>query len=67
MLARTSENPEGPWSAPTMLLNTRQTDGEIYAPYIHPVTSGNELYFTASRWSDCNVLLLKTDLDTLAK
>lgn len=67
ILARTSENPEGPWSAPTTLLNTRQTDGGIYAPYIHPVTSGNELYFTASRWSDYNVLLLKTDLDTLAR
>lgn len=65
ILARTAEHPEGPWSAPKTLLDARQTDGGIYAPYIHPITSGNELYFTASRWSDYNVLLLKTNLDLL--
>lgn len=65
ILARTAENPEGPWSAPKTLLDARQTGGGIYAPYIHPITSGNELYFTASRWSDYNVLLLKTNLDLL--
>ncbi|MDJ0395088.1 DUF4185 domain-containing protein [Rhodococcus sp. G-MC3] len=67
ILARTSLKPEGPWSAPTTLLNARQAAGGIYAPYIHPVTSGNELYFTASRWSDYNVLLLKTNLDALPR
>lgn len=67
IVARTSEKPEGPWSAPTTLLNSRQTDGGIYAPYIHPLSSGNDLYFTASRWSDYNVLLLKTDLGLLAR
>ncbi len=67
LLARTAEKPEGPWSAPTMLLDSRQTAGGIYAPFIHPVTSGNKLYFTASRWSDYNVLLLETNLDALAR
>ncbi len=67
IVARTAEKPEGPWSPPKTVLNTQQTNGGIYAPYIHPVTSGNELYFTASRWSDYNVLLLKTNLDALVR
>lgn len=65
IVARTSEKPEGPWSAPKTLLNSRQTSGGIYAPYIHPLSSGNDLYFTASRWSDYNVLLLRTNVDVL--
>lgn len=65
ILARTSDKPEGPWSAPKTILDTRQTNGGIYAPYIHPDSTGNDLYFTASRWSDYNVLLLKTSLDSL--
>ncbi|MFC8181320.1 DUF4185 domain-containing protein [Rhodococcus sp. NPDC057297] len=65
IVARTSEKPEGPWSAPKTLLNSWQTNGGIYAPYIHPLSSGNDLYFTASRWSDYNVLLLRTNVDVL--
>ncbi len=65
IVARTAENPEGPWSAPTTVLNALETAGGIYAPYIHPSSSGNELYFTASRWVDYNVLLMRTNLDRL--
>lgn len=65
LVARTAENPEGPWSAPTTLLNPLETAGGIYAPYIHPITSGNEMYFTASRWVDYNVMLFRTNLDRL--
>lgn len=67
ILARTADKPEGPWSAPTTLLDARQSSGGIYAPYIHPITSGKDLYFTASRWSDYNVLLLRTNLDALKR
>lgn len=65
IVARTAEKPEGPWTAPTTLLDARNTSGGIYAPYIHPTTNGKDLYFTASRWSDYNVLLLRTNLDAL--
>lgn len=65
IVARTSEKPEGPWSAPKTILNARETSGGIYAPYIHPLSSGNDIYFTASRWSDYNVLLLRTSVDAL--
>ncbi|MGB6070652.1 MAG: DUF4185 domain-containing protein, partial [Rhodococcus sp. (in: high G+C Gram-positive bacteria)] len=50
---------------PKTILDANQTAGGIYAPFIHPMSSGKDLYFTASRWSDYNVLLLKTNLDAL--
>lgn len=67
IVARTALAPEGPWSDPTTLLDARATDGGVYAPFIHPRSSGKDLYFTASRWSDYNVLLLHTDLDVLKR
>lgn len=57
---RTGPAPEGPWSEPTPVVTHRQIDGGMYAPFIHPWSSGNDLYFTASRWSDYNVMLLHT-------
>ncbi|MGA9872685.1 MAG: DUF4185 domain-containing protein [Rhodococcus sp. (in: high G+C Gram-positive bacteria)] len=65
IVGRTAEKPEGPWSAPKVLLNAVETAGGIYAPYIHPLSNGKDLYFTASRWSDYNVMLLRTSLDVL--
>ncbi|ANZ27071.1 hypothetical protein A4U64_22060 [Rhodococcus sp. WB1] len=56
---RTSARPEGPWSAPRAVVTGAQIGG-LYAPYIHPWSSGNDLYFVASRWSDYNVMLLRT-------
>ncbi|GAA1461672.1 DUF4185 domain-containing protein [Williamsia maris] len=60
---RTATAPEGPWSAPTTLLNSRQLSG-VYAPYIYAGSpkGGQYLYFTASRWQDYNVMMLRTDL-----
>lgn len=65
IVARTSTTPEGPWSPPKTILNALETAGGIYAPYIHPSSSGNDLYFTASRWVDYNVMLLRTNVDVL--
>ncbi|MEE2061298.1 DUF4185 domain-containing protein [Rhodococcus artemisiae] len=56
---RTSPSPEGPWSEPRQIV-ARDRLGGIYAPFIHPWSTGNDLYFTASRWSDYNVMLLHT-------
>ncbi len=56
---RTSPSPEGPWSEPRQIV-ARDSAGGIYAPFIHPWSTGNDLYFTASRWSDYNVMLLHT-------
>lgn len=65
IVARTATEPQGPWSAPRTLLGRAETIGGVYAPYIHPSSSGRDLYFTASRWSDYNVMLLRSNLDAL--
>jgi hypothetical protein len=65
IVMRTSDRPEGGWSAPKVLL--AQQNGGIYAPMMHPWSpstqgSGNELYWNLSLWSEYNVMLMKTDL-----
>ncbi|MEE2030799.1 DUF4185 domain-containing protein [Rhodococcus chondri] len=56
---RTASAAEGPWSPPIELVHHTRIGG-LYAPYVHPWSSGKDLYFTASRWSDYNVMLLRT-------
>ena len=34
----------------------------LYGAYIHPWSTGSDLYFVASTWSDYNVMLLRTRL-----
>lgn len=58
---RTAVDPEGPWTESEVLVTHRQIGG-LYAPYIHPWSSGDDLYFTASSWGDYNVMLLHTTL-----
>lgn len=68
IIMRTSDTPEGKWSAPTVLMG--QQGGGIYAPMLHPwspstLGTGTELYFNLSVWNDYNVWLVKTDLAKL--
>ncbi|WP_442971913.1 DUF4185 domain-containing protein [Rhodococcus sp. p52] len=58
---RTSARPEGPWSEARVLVPHREIGG-LYAPFIHPWSTDTDLYFTASRWGDYNVILLRTTL-----
>ena len=62
---RTADHPQGPWSARKTLVPSGAV--VIYAPMMLPQSpalrgTGPELYFNASRWSDYNVMLLRTDL-----
>ncbi len=61
IVMRTSGVPTGPWSSPRTIVAAAQTQG-LYAPYIYPRSTGQSLYFVASRWDDYNVMLLRTDL-----
>jgi hypothetical protein len=60
---RTAAVPEGPWSDPRSILDNDQLPGGFYGPYIHPWSSGPDLYYTLSLWSTYNVLLMHTRLD----
>ncbi|GAA3152669.1 hypothetical protein GCM10020255_032270 [Rhodococcus baikonurensis] len=61
IVMRTAPSPVGPWTAPETLVNLVEVPG-IYAAYIHPWSSGSELYFLATTWADYNVMLMRTTL-----
>ena len=61
IVMRTSPSPVGPWSGERVLVSHKQSSG-LYTPYIHPRSSGRDLYFVVSRWDDYNVMLIRTDL-----
>nr|WP_090276905.1 DUF4185 domain-containing protein [Mycolicibacterium komanii]CRL70579.1 peptidase S15 [Mycolicibacterium komanii] len=65
IVMRTSDTPQGTWSAPKVLMN--QQPGGIYAPMMHPWSpstqgTGTDLYWNLSLWDSYNVMLMKTDL-----
>ncbi|MGE5696299.1 MAG: DUF4185 domain-containing protein [Candidatus Sericytochromatia bacterium] len=62
VVMRTADKPEGPWSLATKIVSTTDVPGGIYAPYIHPWSSGRDLYFTLSLWSNYSVMLMRTTL-----
>ncbi|HKP43980.1 MAG TPA: DUF4185 domain-containing protein [Mycobacterium sp.] len=62
VVARTAPAPQGPWGPEQMLVSSMQFPGGIYAPYLHPWSTGRELYFNLSLWSAYNVMLMRTVL-----
>ncbi|MDL9935236.1 DUF4185 domain-containing protein [Gordonia sp. ABSL1-1] len=61
IMLRTAPTPVGPWSGQHVIVSRDQAAG-MYAPFIHPRSDGQMLYFVASRWDDYNVMLIRTDL-----
>ena len=59
---RTSPTPVGPWSPERLVVSAMQFPGGVYAPYLHPWSTGRDLYFNLSLWSAYNVMLLHTVL-----
>ncbi len=64
IVMRTAQKPEGPWTGQRTIVSSSKIS-ELYAPYIWPRDTGSSLYFVASRWSDYNVMLIRTDLSSL--
>jgi Domain of unknown function (DUF4185) len=62
VIARTAPTPQGPWSPPQPLVSSMSMPGGIYAPMIHPWSSGRDLYFNLSLWSAYDVMLMHTVL-----
>ena len=62
VVMRTSPTPQGPWSPEQLLVPSAQIPGGIYAPYLHPWSTGKELYYNLSLWSAYNVMLMHTVL-----
>jgi Domain of unknown function (DUF4185) len=62
VVMRTAPAPQGPWSPEQLVVPSMQFPGGIYAPYLHPWSTGKELYYNLSLWSAYNVMLMKTVL-----
>lgn len=62
VVARTAPAPQGPWSPEQLLVSSFQVPGGIYAPMMHPWSTGKDLYFNLSLWSAYDVMLMHTVL-----
>ncbi|WP_439956237.1 DUF4185 domain-containing protein [Nocardia mikamii] len=61
VVMRRASSPEGPWSPPEVLIDTRELP-TAYAPSIFPYQTGRELYFLTTVHSQYNVVLMRTTL-----
>ncbi len=62
VVARTAAAPQGPWSAEQTLVSSGQMPGGIYAPFLHPWSTGKDVYFMLSLWNAYDVMLMHTVL-----
>lgn len=62
VVARTAPAPQGPWSPEQLLVSSFQMPGGIYAPMMHPWSTGKDLYFNLSLWNAYDVMLMRTEL-----
>ncbi|WP_344074764.1 DUF4185 domain-containing protein [Microbacterium ginsengiterrae] len=62
MLLRTADSPEGPWTEGEGIANSFDYPG-LYGGYIHPWSSGSDLYIALSQWDPYNVFLIRVQLD----
>ncbi|WP_459548430.1 DUF4185 domain-containing protein [Nocardia sp. X0981] len=61
VVLRTADAPQGPWSAPRVLVEAADLP-TAYAPMIFPYQTGSDLYFLLTVHRQYNVLLMRTPL-----
>lgn len=61
VVMRQAPAPEGPWSPPQVLVDTRELP-TAYAPIIYPYQTGSDLYFLLTLHNQYNVVLMRTPL-----
>ena len=62
VVMRTAPAPQGPWGPEQMLVSSLFTPGGVYGPFLHPWSTGKEIYYNLSLWSQYNVMLMHTTL-----
>ena len=62
VVMRTAPAPQGPWGPEQVLVSSFTMPGGVYAPFLHPWSTGKELYYNLSMWSAYNVMLMHTVL-----
>ncbi|WP_369639349.1 DUF4185 domain-containing protein [Nocardia sp. JMUB6875] len=61
IVLRTAAEPQGTWTEPVPLLGTDDYP-TAYGGFIHPWSTGKDLYFTISAWNSYNVYLMHATL-----
>jgi hypothetical protein len=62
IVLRTAAAPQGTWNDEVPLVNTTDYPA-AYGGFIHPWSTGKDLYFTMSAWNTYNVYLMHATLD----
>ncbi|WP_280254833.1 DUF4185 domain-containing protein [Nocardia wallacei] len=62
IVLRTAAEPQGAWTDGVPLVSTADYP-KAYGGFIHPWSSGRDLYYTISAWDSYNVYLMHTTLD----
>ncbi|WP_019932032.1 DUF4185 domain-containing protein [Nocardia sp. BMG111209] len=62
IVLRTAAQPQGTWTDGAALIDTDDYP-TAYGGFIHPWSSGRDLYFTVSAWNTYNVYLMHATLD----
>jgi len=62
IVVREADSPQGVWSGGTPTVRVADYP-ELYGGFIHPWSTGSDLYFTISTWSDYNVYLMHARID----
>ena len=61
IVLRTAASPQGVWSDAATLVETA-TYPQAYGGFLHPWSSGSDLYFLISAWNSYNVYLMRARL-----
>ncbi|TWD80900.1 uncharacterized protein DUF4185 [Kribbella amoyensis] len=61
VVLRSADALTGPWSGERVVAKGTDYPG-LYGTYMHPWSSGSDLYFTMSQWDPYNVFLMRTKL-----
>ncbi|WP_408639437.1 DUF4185 domain-containing protein [Nocardia yamanashiensis] len=62
IVVRESDTPQGVWSPGAPMVSALQFP-ELYGGFIHPWSTGQDLYFTMSTWNDYNVYLMHAEMN----
>jgi hypothetical protein len=66
IVLRSATSATGPWSAPQIAVSSADYPG-LYGGYIHPWSSGGNIYFAMSQWDPYNVYLMRLRITTTAQ
>jgi hypothetical protein len=62
VVLRSANAPTGPWSGPAVVAGSADFPG-LYGGFIHPWSSGPDLYLALSQWTPYNVYLVRVRLN----